>query len=71
MHTTPQVSFVLAFNIASADPFIKLDTPQYCQRYAWSGAFAGYLTGSLLGLCICVGIPLVLGVNPKYYMLDM
>ena len=62
---------MMAFQMSTFDPFIDLDTPQYSQRYAWSGAFAGNLIGSLLGSCIFMGIPLVLGANPRFIMLDL
>ena len=60
-----------AFNISTSDPFIDPDQPHYCQRYAWSGTFTGNLIGCLLSICVFTGLPLVLGANPKFFMLDV
>jgi hypothetical protein len=64
-------SFVCAFNISTADPFIEPDKPHYCQRYAWSATFAGNMIGFVLSLCVFTGLPLALGANPKFFMLDV
>ena len=68
---TRQQSFACAFNISTADPFFDPDAPHYCQRYAWSGTFTGNLIGGLLSICVFTGLPLVLGANPKFFMLDV
>ena len=60
-----------AFNISTADPFIDPEAPHYCQRYAWSGTFAGNMIGFVLFSCVCTGLPLALGANPKFFMLDV
>ena len=69
--TTRQFSFYCAFNVSTADPFIDPDAPHYCQRYAWSGTFTGNLIGGLSGICVFTGLPLILGANPKFFMLDV
>ena len=60
-----------AFNISTSDPFIDPDQPHYCQRYGWSGTFAGNIIGWVLSICVFTGLPLVLGANPKFFMLDV
>ena len=69
--TTRQVSFSCAFNISTADPFIDPDIPHYCQRYAWSGTFVGNIIGWVVTICVFTGLPLLLGANPKFFMLDV
>ena len=69
--TTRQFSFTCAFNISTSDPFIDPDQPHYCQRYAWSGTFVGNMIGCVLSACVFTVLPLVLGANPKYFMLDV
>ena len=74
-HTPPQlvtqVSFTCAFNVSTADPFIDPEFPHYCQRYAWTGTFSGNLIGHVMCICVFTGLPLLLGVNPKFFMLDV
>ena len=69
--TTRQFSFTCAFSISTSDPFIDPDPPHYCQRYAWSATFAGNMIGFVLTTCVFTGVPLALGANPKFFMLDV
>ena len=69
--TPRQGSFACTFNISTADPFIDPNLPHYCQRYAWSGTFAGNMIGQVLSISVFTGLPLVLGTNPKFFMLDV
>ena len=71
LSTTRQGAFTCAFNISTADPFINPDKPHYCQRYAWSATFAGNMIGIVLSTCVFTGLPLALGANPKFFMLDV
>ena len=64
-------AFICAFNVSTADPFIEPDLPHYCQRYAWSATFVGSLIGFVVSTCVFTGLPLVLGANPKFFMLDV
>ena len=57
-----------AFNIASTDPDIDPALPHYCERYAWSGTFAGNVLGNLLFQGVFQVLPAALGVNPKFYL---
>ena len=68
-NTTCQVSFMCTFHISTSDPYPG--APHYCQRYAWSGTFAGNLIGWALSICVFTGLPLVLGTNPKFFVLDV
>ena len=60
-----------AFNISTRDPFTNPDEPHYCQQYAWSGTFSGNLIGWVLSICVFTCLPLALGTNPKFFMLDV
>ncbi len=71
LHVTPQASFACAFNIATADPFIDQSIPHYCEQYAWSGTFAGNAIGHIVSICVFLVLPLALGVNPKFFFLDV
>ena len=69
--TTRQLSFFCAFNVSTTDPFIDPEMPHYCQRYAWSATFVGNMLGCVLTTCVLTGLPLILGINPKFFMLDV
>ena len=66
-----QHSFLTAFNVSTADPFIDDSFPYYCQWYAWSGTFTGNMIGKFLAALVFTGVPLFLGANPKFFMLDV
>ena len=66
-----QMSFECAFNISTSDPFVDPNIPHYCQRYAWCGTFVGVAVGCILSLCVFTGLPLILGANPKFFLLDV
>ena len=62
-------SCLIAFNTASADPFPDPTRPYQCERYAWSGSFAGGVAGRAVSSGFFVYAPLALGANPRYYLL--
>ena len=66
-----KISLTCAFNISSHSPFLYPGVPHWCERYAWSGTFAGNMIGQVLSICVFTGLPLVLGTNPKFFMLDV
>ncbi len=65
------MAFCCAFNIATSDPLIDPNRPHYCQRYVWSATFVGNMIGCVLAICVFTGLPLALGANPKFFMLDV
>ena len=58
-----------AFYIASADPFPDHAKPHFCERYAWSGYFAGAVIAEVVTSGSLIYAPLALGLNPRYYLL--
>ena len=63
------VSAFTAFHIASGDPFPDHAKPHFCERYAWSGYFAGAVIAEVVTSGSLIYAPLALGLNPRYYLL--
>ena len=62
----------MAFQTASADPFPDKNKPHECNKYAWTGQFAGIFTCMLLSHLVFVIFPgTVASFNYKYYFLDI